>query len=160
MKRPDEGGLRRVKRPKDKEDVIDRLRAKSGGAFAEIRDVLLFAAAVGFSEGRFEPFEASAETIRWDTFINRWFAEDLVRLIAVAHSDDKEIASSARIGDQLEIFEGYANGGLGFLAERLDRVKLDDPLDAILELLDRRAGEARGVDALINLAGTPDFTSS
>ena len=158
-KAEEEKGPPRVRRPKDKEELVERLRSGSGGAFAEIRDVILFAAVVGFSQKRREPFEsASVNPIRWDTFINRYFAEDLVRLIAVAESDDKEIASATRLKDQLKIFEEYANGGLAHIGERLDRLKVEEPLDAILELFDVVAGDARGVDALITLAEAPDFT--
>lgn len=158
MIEPTDGTLRRVRRPKDKEDLIERLRVKSGGAFADIRDVILFAATVGFSERRFEPFDATSEPIRWDTFINRWFSEDLVRLIAVAHSDEKEVAASDRIMDQLAIFEGYANGGLSVLAERMARTSDAETLEAIIGMFDVAAGERKGVDALITLVETPDFT--
>lgn len=157
MTESSDGTLRRVRRPKDREDLIEQLRAKSGGAFADIRDVILFAAAVGFAEGRFAPFVATSEPIRWDTFINRWFSEDLVRLIAVAHSDEKEIAAPDRIMDQLEIFEGYANGGLSVLEDRLARTPDADALGAILGMFDVVVGQSRGVDALITLIETPDF---
>lgn len=155
---PSEGGTRRVRRPADKDDLIESLRAKSGGAFSEIRDVLLFASAVGFAEKRFAPFDKGAgEAIRWETFVNRWFAEDFVRLVAVAHADDKEIASADRVNEQIAIFEGYANGGLAVLQEHLDRLQLEEPLEAVLEVLGTAQGQAKGVDILIGMAEDPDL---
>ncbi len=154
-----EGAIRRVRRPKDKDELVERLRSRDGGAFAEIRDVLLFAAVVGFQEQRYEPLgdDNEGESIRWETFINRWFAEDLIGMIAVAHSEDKEIASRDRIGDQLRIFEAYANGGLMVLEEKLERLKLDEPIEGVLEVLQSDRGAATGVDVLIKLAEEPDF---
>lgn len=144
---------RRVRRPRDKEHLLEQLRDDRRGAFRDIRDVVVFAAALGFERKRFSPFQSGGEAIRWETFINRPFSEDLVRMIAVAHSEDKEIAADARQGEQLEIFEGYVNGGLEVLDEVLSEATTSDPLDAVLDFLQSELGESQGADVLIELAG-------
>lgn len=146
-------GYRRVRRPKDKDDLIADLRDEKRGAFREIRDIILFAGALGFERKRYEEFTDSADPIRWETWTNRTYTEELVRLIAVAHTDDKEIASSDRQGEQIAIFEAYANGGLTVLDEALRAAPTLTPLEVVLDLIARTKSESRGVDAIIDLAG-------
>lgn len=158
MSTDDEGrGYRRVRRPKDKEELVERLRDDKRGAFREIRDVLVLAAALGFEKDRFVPFEVAAEQIRWETFTNRYFSEELVKMVAVAHSEDKEIASADRQPEQLEIFEGYINGGLEVLNEELSARSTEDPLDVLVDLIAAGGEHRRGVDVLIDLAAEPSF---
>lgn len=144
---------RRVRRPKDKEELIAELRDEKRGAFREIRDVILFAGALGFERSRYEEFTDSAETIRWETWTNRTFTEEMVRLIAVAHADDKEIAAADRQGEQIAIFEGYANGGLSVLRDALQAAPTMSPLEVVLDLIGRAKSASSGVDAIIDLAG-------
>lgn len=146
-------GYRRVRRPKAREELIADLRDEKRGAFREIRDVILFAGALGFARGRFEEFTDSAEPIRWDTWTNRTYTEELVRLIAVAHADDKGIAAADRQGEQIAIFEGYANGGLSVLAEAIRDAPTLTPLEVVLDLVALTKTESQGVDAIIDLAG-------
>lgn len=146
-------GYRRVRRPKDREDLIAELRDETRGAFREIRDVILFAGALGFERKRYEEFADSAEPIRWETWTNRTFTEEMVRLIAVAHTDDKEIAAADRQGEQIAIFEAYANGGLAVLDEALRAAPTMTPLEVVLDLIARTKSESTGVDAIIDLAG-------
>ena len=146
-------GYRRVRRPKDKEELIAELRDETRGAFREIRDVILFAGALGFERKRYEEFTESADPIRWETWTNRTFTEEMVRLIAVAHADDKEIAAADRQAEQIAIFEAYANGGLAVLSEAMRAAPTMTPLEVVLDLIARTKSESSGVDAIIDLAG-------
>jgi dnd system-associated protein 4 len=150
-------GYRRVRRPRDKEDLVADLRDEHRGAFREIRDVLLFAGALGFERKRFEEFTESADTIRWETWTNRAFTEEMVRLIAVAHTDDKDIAAADRQGEQIAIFEAYANGGLAVLDEAMRAAPTMTPLEVVLDLIARTKHESTGVEAIIDLAGGADL---
>lgn len=129
------------------------LRDEQRGAFREIRDVILFAGALGFQRDRYEEFTDSAEPIRWDTWTNRTYTEELVRLIAVAHAEDKEIAAPDRQGEQIAIFEAYANGGLSVLEEAIRDTPTQTPLEVVLDLISQTKNESRGVEAIIDLAG-------
>lgn len=108
---------------------------------------------MGFERKRYEEFTDSAEPIRWETWTNRTFTEEMVRLIAVAHTDDKEIAAADRQGEQIAIFEAYANGGLAVLDEALRAAPTMTPLEVVLDLIARTKSESTGVDAIIDLAG-------
>lgn len=140
---------RRVRRPKDKEKVIQAVLAtkENPGTFGEIRDVLTFAATLGFRHKRRTPFTATGEQIRWDTFTNRYGTEDLVGMIAVGASDDREIVADDRFDEQILIFEEYMNGGLEYLDALLQKSK-QFPRDAILELVQTELAEQAGDDPL------------
>ena len=58
-------GPRRVRRPRQHRELLERLQ-QSDSAFRSYRDILLFAAGVGYSRQRREPFEGTDEAIRWD----------------------------------------------------------------------------------------------
>jgi len=151
------GNYRRVRRPKDKEQLIAELRDEKDGAFREIRDVILFAGALGFERDRYEEFTDLGETIRWETWTNRPFTEELVRLIAVARTDDKEMAAADRQGEQIAIFEAYANGGLSVLNEAMRAAPTMSPLDVVLDLIARSKSGSTGVEAIIDLATGADL---
>jgi dnd system-associated protein 4 len=128
------GTVRRVRRPKDKEETVQQLLESSNGPFADVRDVITFAGMVGFAKGRRLELEKAGEAIRWDTFTNRYGTEQLVTMIAVAASDDLNIASSESVSEQILIFEEYANGGLECLAGALQQSSRF-PRDVVLELV-------------------------
>jgi dnd system-associated protein 4 len=112
---------RRVRRPRDKEEVIQRLLATQEGPFGEIRDVLTFAAALGYKHNRKVPLTATGEAIRWETAKNRRGTEPLVGMLALASSEDGEVVADDRFDEQIRFFEEYANGGLEILGEILNR---------------------------------------
>jgi dnd system-associated protein 4 len=105
--------------PKDKADFLKELVDKDS-PFNELRDVLFFAAVVGWREGRRVPLSGRGEAIRWDVMSNRLGTEIVMDMIAVAtNPDDKELLSEAREGERIAILEEYANGGLEVLKERV-----------------------------------------
>lgn len=105
--------------PKDKSDLIKSL-AESGSPFNEYRDVLFFAAVVGWQHQRRVPLKARGETIRWEVFRNRTGTELITDMIAVACApNDPSILAPDRLDERVSMLEEYANGGLDLLAERI-----------------------------------------
>jgi dnd system-associated protein 4 len=139
-----------VRRPKDKDPVITRLQ--EDGVLKEIRDVIAFAAALGFSLGRRVPFTEAGEPIRWETFTNRRGSEALVNMIAaasIADTDDIEILSPSRFSDRVLIFEEYANGGLIELEQRLAGVRTNS--EVVLGLVQEELAQPEDRDELEKL---------
>ena len=109
----------RVRRPQHYEALMQELREEA--AFATYRDILLFAAAVGFHVERRVPFTSSGEPIRYETLKEPAFSETLINMIAAsAEPDDPEILDTARAGERLRVFEEYANGGLEYIQEQVN----------------------------------------
>lgn len=132
---------RRLNRPKDKDDLLQQLTEQ--GPFHEYRDVLVFAAALGWYEGRRVPLGAKGEPIRWEVATNRRGTETLANMIGAAETGDPEIVSPAKFEERLTIFEEYANGGLERLRSALAEAGPRPPLDVLVSLVQKacRTGE-------------------
>ena len=132
----------RVRRPERHELLIQSLLSEA--RFPAMRDVLLFAAALGYSANRRAPFEKSGEPIRYEILVNEAQADPFVcMLAAVTKPEDPEILDADRLGERIAIFEEYANGGLEFLQEQINTQR--KPYDVIVKSLT--------VDALTDAGG-------
>jgi dnd system-associated protein 4 len=145
---------RRVRRPSDKEEVLSILTAKENGSapvFRQLRDAMVFAAALGWSKQRRAPFNKSGEPIRWDVASNRRGTELLVNLLAIASSpDDAEILGDDRFDDRILIFEEYVNGGLGYLQDQL-RSEVGSPTEVVLRLVESAMSATNKVTPIADL---------
>ena len=114
-----------INRSRIHEDMVQRLAMqKLPGAdrtlFPTIRELLCFAALLGYSEGRRIPLDSDAgtEDVSYQQF-ERGDAEDLIYLIALAETKDPEILKDGEESRCAEIFEEYANGGLQILRDQM-----------------------------------------
>lgn len=98
------------------------LELQADGPFPTFRDILLFAAAVGFRQARRILFTtASGDPIRYETLTAPTFSEALINMIAAnVVADDPEIMDPTRIEERIKIFEEYVNGGLEYLQEQVN----------------------------------------
>ena len=132
----------RVRRPERHEVLIQTLLTEA--RFPAMRDVLLFAAALGYSANRRVPFDKPGEPIRYEILTNEAQADAFVSMLAaVTMPDDPEILDATRLGERIAIFEEYANGGLEFLQEQINTQR--KPYDVIVKSLT--------VDALTDAGG-------
>jgi dnd system-associated protein 4 len=130
-----------INRSKQYEDIVQllatqKLPGSDRSLFPTIRELLCFAALLGYSEKRRVPLDRSkgVEDVSYQQF-ERGDAEDLIYLLALADTRDPEILKDGEEGRCAEIFEEYANGGLGIIKDALLRSGGEDPNRAILELL-------------------------
>lgn len=116
--------------------AVEKLPGSDRTLFPTIRELLCFAALLGYSESRRIPLdkEKGVEDVSYQQF-ERGDAEDLIYLIALADSKDPEILKDGEESRCAEIFEEYANGGLQILGEALRRGGGEYPDRDILELL-------------------------
>ena len=130
-----------INRSRVHEDMVQRLSTqKLPGTdrtlFPTIRELLCFAALLGYSEQRRLPLdrEKGTEDVSYQQF-ERGDAEDLIYLLALADSKDPEILMDGEESRCAEIFEEYANGGLQVVHEAMLRGGGEYPDRDILELL-------------------------
>ncbi|MFC4605834.1 hypothetical protein [Rhodococcus kronopolitis] len=146
----------RARRPHEYATLMGELQAEAG--FPTFRDILLFAAAVGFRQGRRVPFvKTSGESIRLDVLMAPAFSDTLVNMIAAnVVSDDPEIMDGGRVGSRIKIFEEYANGGLEYIQEQKNVGH--ESLNTIVRRLvtEAFAGE-KGAKQLDNLLSSPGW---
>ena len=130
-----------INRSRIHEDMVQRLAmlklpAADRTLFPTIRELLCFAALLGYSEGRRIPLDrdAGVEDVSYQQF-ERGDAEDLIYLIALAETKNAEILKDGEESRCAEIFEEYANGGLQILREAMLQSGGEYPDRDILELL-------------------------
>ncbi|MBO3673975.1 DNA phosphorothioation-associated protein 4 [Streptomyces sp. NEAU-YJ-81] len=110
----------RFRRPADHEELLAALAGKSG-PFSAMYEAIMFAAALGKSKGRREPFEKSGEAINLSRVENRSFGDVLLDLLAAAEKpEEAKILADNRLKERVQIFEEYANGGLNYIQGELN----------------------------------------
>lgn len=133
-----------INRSRKYEDIVQRLAGQvmpgsDRRLFPTIRELLCFAALLGFSEKRRTPLDRSegVEDISYQQF-ERGDAEDLIFLIALAEKQDMNILREGEEAACAEIFEEYANGGLAIIKDFLLRAGGEYPDRALMSLLKER----------------------
>ncbi len=133
-----------INRSRVYEEMVQRLaKQKLHGTdrtlFPTIRELLCFAALLGYSEKRRLPLDKDkgVEDISYQQF-ERGDAEDLIYLIALAETKDPEILKDGKEHRCAEIFEEYANGGLQIIHESMLRGGGEYPHRDIQEMLNEQ----------------------
>lgn len=116
----------RIKRPKDKEVIFNKLRESSEnkeGFFPTLKAIMMFASALGYKYNKKIPFESSSEPISLSVFDK----EDLffIDILALEETKDMNILDDDNenaVEKKYTIFEAYANGGL----EIIDKIIFKD----------------------------------
>lgn len=90
--------------------------------FPTIRELLCFAALLGFSEMRRLPLDrkAGVEDVSYQRF-EMGDSDDLIYLIALAETKDPKILNEGEEKKCAEIFEEYANGGLHIIQDAINK---------------------------------------
>lgn len=130
--------MKRIQRASDKEEIIKLLMADQLGIFREIWRLMLFAAQVGFRNGRREPLKSfdSGKGIDQSTFGNCPAWPGLLYLTALVEAGRSDILAGAmdREDERIAIFQEYSNGGLSILQDYFKDRPID--LDGFLSFLE------------------------
>lgn len=140
------GGMKRIQRANDKEEIIKLLITDQLGVFKEIWKLLLFAAQVGVRNGRREPLGSvdSGKGIDQTTFGNCPAWPGLMYLMALTETESTICMSGAPEAEDIRIsvFQEYANGGLSILQDFFASRPAD--LDGLLAFIESQREEAAG----------------
>jgi dnd system-associated protein 4 len=112
--------MRAIKRSATHEDLVRRLAEtphpiSNKSIFPTMRELLCFAAVLGFEHEMRRPLLGQTLEIEGRIFLNSQQAVDLVYLIALASSRDADILREEREPEMVALFEEFANGGLEIL---------------------------------------------
>lgn len=136
--------------------AVDKLPGNSQSIFPTIRELLCFAALLGYSQNNKVPLDQQfgTEDISYQQFERGTYSQELIHLLAVADTKDPEILKEGRHGECVKIFEEYANGGIELLLEaaKIHTAGYDNPERAILDLLSEH-GYLETVKTEIDLQG-------
>lgn len=130
--------MRRFNRAIDKRDVVDKLLVSNGGAFAQIWQIMIFAACLGVKTQRKVPLGETDSSVAIPPSVlanncSSW--PGIVYLINIVETSDPNILNSDEGADEvrMKLLEEYANGGLAFMKENLETK--DYSLDSVCQLL-------------------------
>lgn len=139
----------RIKMPKNKQDIIEMLKysdENKRGLFRTYADLMVFAAMFGFANDYYVPFEGFyGDPIRIEVFERAGY-EKIFFLLALAKSNKPEYLADNEEAEQyrVDLFEGYANGGLEKLENRLKGII--DPIDFVMLLISQyRTDDSIGI---------------
>lgn len=117
-----------VKRNRRHEALVERFCPKEAAqepVFRYIKDLMVFAAILGYSNNKKEEIEGSGTIpITLQTYSTDR-KDYYIYLIALAYSKDPEILKNDRLIEAVEIFEKFCNGGLAII----DRWLEENPKD-------------------------------
>ncbi len=157
--------LRDIRRSSEFDDIFNRLGSREykwpGGQrpdgaplFGTIRELMCFAAFLGFHCDRREKIEGPTLAVPEEVFAKNEDALESVRMIALAKWEDQEIFGEDKIDDMVTIFEEYAHGGMKIIQRFLVDLPTDVlGADAIIEGLRKE----NLLDRPGNGCGSPDL---
>jgi dnd system-associated protein 4 len=118
---------RRVRIPLEHEDFVRSLAgvvADGGGegVFESMAEVLAFAAYFGFSQGKRVPLNEISRKI--DPIRAEYLPSNAIDVLALLQTKGMEVFGEEAEDERFGIFEEYASGGLGLLADILQTKNL------------------------------------
>jgi dnd system-associated protein 4 len=118
-----------------------------------MRELMCFAAVLGFEREQMKPLDTVTMEIDGRTFEGHDQSRDVIYLLALAHEKNVDVLREEHEDRCLTIFEQYAEGGFAELSAWLKERPEDENGDAaILSALQKRGflGEARSVDQAVH----------
>ncbi len=121
----------RIKRPKDKEEVFNKLlfkKTNKQGVFESYYEIMTFAASIGIKHkgdrinNGYKEFKDFLEPVNIG-----YFNQDFIDLIAIKHKNDASYLdwenNELIINEKIKIFESYINGGLSIIEDKIKNSK-------------------------------------
>lgn len=121
-----------VKRERKYEELITRLNAGQKSIFQYLKDIMVFAAMVGHSEGKRVQVTGDTIDIILDTYASDQ-KDGFIYLLALMEGRDGASLKDSNLHVSVKVFEEYCNAGLGIIQGWLD----DNP------------GDPSGVDTIL-----------
>lgn len=122
-----------VKRDRKYEELISRLNSGDRSIFQYIKDIMVFAAMVGYSEGAREPISGDTIDIILETYSSDE-KDGFIYLLALIETQDGACLKDSNLHSSVRIFEEYCNAGLAIINNWLDQNPSDvGGVDTILE---------------------------
>ncbi len=135
--------MRNVRRSVVYEGLVRRLAedphpVTKNSIFPTMRELMCFAAVLGYHEGRLTPINGKTNEIDGRVFSNSQQAIDLLYLIALIEKKDALILHDDKEDEMIRIFEEYANTGFEVLDRWMNEKPDDDKGDKAILTAFRR----------------------
>ena len=134
--------------------LVSRGRKSNQAVFPNAFDLVCFGAAVGFAKGRTGPISKNSTDKTEGGEVVMSVAERADRvlcdMIAVAHEESDEVLGPGRLQERLDIFMGYASGGMDYLLELMESRTARAAVEVIIRGTDQDSS-IQELDALVDL---------
>ena len=128
--------MRNVNRSQRYEALVQGLarQGEGGSIFSTIRELMCFAALLGYELGTREklPKDLGTEDIQLSVFENN-DSIDYIYMIAVGETGNTDVFRSDSEIDMVTIFEEYAHGGLGVIEDWMNQFSDAEGFKAIIQ---------------------------
>lgn len=129
-----------VRRARKFEALIKKFTSDSGNIFRHLKDIMVFAALVGYSKGIREPLESS-DTIPITLYTYESDGQDsFIYLIALLVKKDLSVLETENISEAVKIFEEYCNAGLSIIESWLENESSRKIEDILLDKIYEQVG--------------------
>lgn len=108
-----------VNRDRKHEPLVEKLTQGDHVIFTHNKDLMVFAAMVGYSEKKFEPVGSDKIQITLGTYANTQ-QDTFIYLLALLKNRDATCLKTENLNDAVKVFEGYCNAGLTIIQSWLD----------------------------------------
>jgi len=142
---------------KELKPIADRLVKRSipgsesvQGVFRDTRELAVFAAGLGYRKGRIRAVEVQGREIKLSAVERiELGGADVVSALAVAVRGNVRILTPDRAQERAEIFEGYVNGGLEYIAGIAGEEEAD--LDIVAHVVKSEHAPEEAQDEVLDL---------
>lgn len=129
-----------VRRERKFEALIKKFNSGSGSIFRHLKDIMVFAALVGYSKGDRKPI-SSSDTIPIALYTYESDNQDsFIYLIALLAKKDLSILETENIAEAVKIFEEYCNAGLSIIENWLENESSRKIEDILLDKIYDQVG--------------------
>jgi dnd system-associated protein 4 len=129
----------RVRKPAKHTDTLSYLKDQVG-VFASFKDIMVFAAALGFSRKKSVAFDKSSEPIPLSVFRGEYDEAFMNVLALFEHQDSGYLEPQGdKFDAKIKLFEEYACGGLDIIKSTIIDPGLDAQSAIISLILDEQA---------------------
>jgi len=139
-----------INRDRRFEGLIESLNSLDTPIFTYIKDIMVFAAMVGYSENSRRSITKSGSIpILLETYATDQ-KDSFIYLLALMESKDATLLKDENLSNALVIFEEFCNGGLYIIESWIEAKPADSPIDIILSNIYDKLIESESSDFAID----------
>lgn len=141
----------RVRRPADYEALMLEL-TKEHSIFKTYKDLMVFAACLGYRRDKRVEFQKSAEPINLQIFSGT-FDQAVINTLAIATTNDSKVIGEDQEDERIRIFEEFACGGLEIMADEIGGGSVSSWGDALLTSIMQEENQDDILNDITSLGG-------
>lgn len=151
-----------VRRNRQHEPIVEKLCARneeySGKPIFEFnKDLMVFAAVLGYAEGRSEELGSDSIQITLGTYASDE-KDGFIYLLALLDEEDAACLKDEKLSESIKTFERYCNGGLGLISEWLQENPADiGGVDTIVSRMLQQINDSESSEEAEGLLAQVDF---